>query len=283
MVRIFTNSVSDLTPEQAAELGVTMIPDIIAFGPREQYRNNEQIDPPTLYRKLAECQDLPTTAHPNLDQYTQAFRTVGDGDEILCLTLTSQMSGSYNTACTACKLLQEQGVSTPVTIYDSQQVSYGLAYLVRAAARLAQSGTSAADIVTALDELRPRVGVYFVMESLENARRGGRVGAIRVLAADLFKVKPILVFRDGLVRDIGIVRGFDNAVDRVIELYRQRAKFGGEVYLFHADRAGLAQSVRQRLLQIDPDADITIGWVGAVIGIYTGPGALGLAFEQKQP
>ena len=68
---------------------------------------------------------------------------------------------------------------------------------------------------------------------------------------------------------------------RIVE--EAAARFGGEVYLFHADRTGLAESVRDRLLQIDPDARITIGWVGAVIGIYTGPGALGLAFEQKQP
>lgn len=252
-------------------------------GRGEQYRNNEQIDPPTLYKKLAQSDELPTTAHPNLDQYMQAFRSVDNGDEILCISLTSKMSGSYNTACSACRLLQEQGFATPIRIYDSLQVSFGLAVLVRQAARLARQGADMAAILAALDELRPRVGVYFVMESLENARRGGRVGAIRVLAADLFKVKPILVFRDGLVRDIGIVRGYDNAVDRVLNLYRERARFGGEVYLFHADRTGLAESVRDRLLQIDPDARITIGWVGAVIGIYTGPGALGLAFEQKQP
>ena len=113
MVRVFTNSVCDLTPAQAEELGVTMIPDMIAFGPGEQYRNNEQIDPPTLYKKLAQSDELPTTAHPNLDQYMQAFRSVDNGDEILCISLTSKMSGSYNTACSACRLLQEQGVRHP--------------------------------------------------------------------------------------------------------------------------------------------------------------------------
>ena len=92
---------------------------------------------------------------------------------------------------------------------------------------------------------------------------------------DLLKVKPILVFRDGLVRDIGIVRGFDNAVSRVLELYSQRAEFAGEVYLFHAGPPALAQQCRERLLQIDPAARITVSWVGAVIGIYTGAGALG--------
>ena len=284
MVRVLTNSVCDLTPQQAQELGVTVIPDVLAFGPQEQYLNNVQIDPPTLYKRLETCTELPTTAHPNLDQYMQAFRAAAaEGcDGILCLSLTSKMSGSYNTACAACKLLQEQGFSTPLVVYDSLQVSYGLAVLVREAARMAGAGASLEQIVAMLDELRPKVGVYFVMESLENARRGGRVGAIRVLAADLLKVKPILVFRDGLVSDLGIVRGYDKALDRVFDLYAQRAKFGGEVYLFHAARPELAEQCRQRLLAIDPAARITVGWVGAVIGIYTGPGALGMAFEQRK-
>lgn len=281
MVKIFTNSVSDLTPQYAQELGVTMIPDIIAFSAEEQYRNNEDIDPPALYRRLAVCQKLPTTSHPNLEQYMQAFRSASDADEILCISLTSKMSGSYGTACSARQLLQEQGFTVPIRVYDSLQVSYGLAFLVRQAARMAQQGNTADQIMEQLDLLRPKVGVYFVMESLENACRGGRVGAIRVLAADLLKVKPILTFRDGLVYDQGVVRGYSKAVDRVLERYQQKAQFGGEVFLFHADRQELAEEVEKRLLEIDPQAKVQIGWVGAVIGIYTGPGCLGLAFQER--
>ncbi len=284
MVHILTNSVCDLTPQQIEELGVTAIPDCIAFGPNEQYRNNIEIDPPTLSRRRAVCEELPKPAHPNVHLNLLAVRAAAAAPgctELLCLSLTSKMSGSCNTARSAVKLLEEQGFATPVTVYDSQQVSYGLAVLVKEAARLAAQGLTAAQIVEKLEELRPHVGVYFAMESLTNARKGGRAGAIRVLAADLLKVKPILVFRDGLVSDIGIVRGFDRAVDRVVDLYREKAVYGGEVYLFHADREELARDVAQRILAIDPAAKITIGWVGAVIGIYTGAGCLGLAFRQK--
>lgn len=284
MVHILTNSACDLTLPQAEELGVTIIPDYIAFSPTEQYRNNIEIDPPTLYRRLPDCQELPKTAHPNLDQFMQAFRAAAAEPgctELLCLSLTGKMSGSCNTARSAVKLLEEQGFATPVTVYDTQQVSYGLAMMVREAARLAAEGLTAGEIVDKLEEFRPHVGVYFAMESLANARKGGRAGAIRVLAADLLKVKPILVFKDGLVSDIGIVRGFDRAVDRVVDLYREKAVYGGEVYVFHADRTQLAEDVSARLRAIDPDIRITTGWVGGVIGIYTGAGCLGLAFRQK--
>jgi len=280
-VRIFTNSVSDLSPALAAEYGVTLIPDVIAFGPQEQYLNNIDIDPPTLYQKLAACEKLPTTSHPSLGAYIDAFRTVAAGDEILCINLTSKMSGSYNSACTAKKMLAEQGFAVPITTYDSLQVSFGLCEMVLEAARMANSGAATAEIVAMLDRLRTRMGVYFVMESLANARKGGRVGAIRVLAADLLKVKPVLEFRDGLVRDVGIVRGFDAAVEQVIDRYRKQARYGGEVFLFHADREKLARRVRACLLEIDPAAQIRIEWVGAVIGIYTGAGCIGVAFQER--
>ena len=282
MVAVVTNSICDLSPEMAEEYGILMIPDVIIFSESEQFRNNLDIDPPTLFARLPNCEQLPTTAHPNLQLNMDAFRKAAESaDEILCISPTSKMSGAYATACSSRALLMEQGFSTPITVYDSLQVSFGLGTLVREAAKLAKQNHSAAEIVARLDVLRPKVGVYFAMQSLEYARRGGRVGAIRVLAADLLNVKPILTFKDGLVKDIGVVRGYDNAVDHVVELYRKRAFFGGDVLLFHSDREGLARQIRQRLLEMDPDCRVRIGWVGAVIGVYTGPGCIGLAFLEK--
>ncbi|MGM9618939.1 MAG: DegV family protein [Oscillospiraceae bacterium] len=169
----------------------------------------------------------------------------------------------------------------PITVYDSLQVSFGLGTPVREAAKLAKQNKSAAEIVAQLDVIRPKIGVYFARQSLEYARRGGRVGAIRVLAADFLNVKPILTFKDGLVKDIGIVRGYSNAVSRVVELYRKRAVFGGDVFLFHSEREELARQIRQQLPETDPDCRVRICWVGAVIGVYTGPGCIGLAFMEK--
>lgn len=282
MVAVVTNSVCDLTPEMAEEYGVFMTPDMIIFSEAEQFQNNLEIDPPTLFARLSKCEHLPTTAHPNLQMNMDTFRKAAEyADEILCISPTSKMSGAYNTACSSRALLMEQGFTTPITVYDSLQISFGLGTLVAEAAKLAKQNHSAAQIAAQLDVIRPKVGVYFAMQSLEYARRGGRVGAIRVLAADLLNVKPILTFKDGLVKDIGVVRGYNNAVDHVVDLYRQRAAFGGDVFLFHSDREELALQIRQQLLEMDPKCRVRIGWVGAVIGVYTGPGCIGLAFLEK--
>ena len=278
-VRVFTNSVSDLSPEWAEKEGIILIPDTIAFGEQEQYLNNIDIDPPALYRRLETAEALPKTSHPNIAQYIEAFSSVEE--EVLCICLTSRMSGSYNTACTAAKMMAEEGGHAPVTVVDSLQVSFDLALLAVEAARMAAAGAGVAEICRMLEEKKKRVGVYFAMESLQNARKGGRVGAIRVLAADLLKVKPLLMFRDGLVRDYGVVRGFDTALEKVIQRCCASAEPGGEIYVFHADRAELAEYVKGRLLAHDPTARVRIGWVGAVIGIYTGAGCVGMACFEK--
>ena len=106
------------------------------------------------------------------------------------------------------------------------------------------------------------------------------MGAIRVLAADLLGVKPVLMFRDGLVRDVGIVRSFEAGIEGIIGYYRKQARRGGKVFLFHANNEPDARRIQTRILEIDPDAKISIEWVGAVIGIYTGEGCVGIAFHE---
>ena len=280
-VQVFTNSSSEMSPALAAEFGVVVIPDVVVFSPEEQYLNNVEIDPPAFFQKLQGRKKLPTTSHPNIAQYMDAFSAAGDCDEILFVGLTSKMSGSFSTACTAIRMLQEQGFATPITAYDSLQNCYALCMMALEAARMARAGASVAEITPRLDVLRGRIGAYFVVESMDNFRRAGKVGAIRVLAADLLNVKPILMFRDGTVRDVGIVHGFVSAVDNILDRYRKQAQYGEEVFLYHADREALAAQVKERLLAIDPDAKVRVEWIGAIIGAYTGAGCVGLAFHER--
>lgn len=282
MVAIVTNTICDLTTEMAEEYGIYMIPDLVIFSENEQFKNNIEIDPPTFYKRLAECETLPTTSHPNIELHISTIkRAAENADEVLVLSPTNKMSGAYSTACTSRSMLIEQGFTTPITVYNSLQVSFGLGVVAREAAKLAKQNLSAAEIVEKLEEMRPKVGVYFALKTLDYARRGGRIGAIRCLAADLLKVKPILTFKDGLVKDLTIVRGFDKALARVIELYRERADYGKDVIIFHSDREDLAEDVKNQLLAMDPECKINICWIGCAIGVYTGAGSVGIAFLEK--
>ncbi|MEG1782026.1 MAG: DegV family protein [Oscillospiraceae bacterium] len=280
MVKIFTNSVSDLSPSLAKEYDISLVPDTIIFDDKPLL-NNIDITPAEFYELLGKNNKLPTSSHPNIYQYMDCFRQAQEYDEILCVTLTSLMSGSVSTANMAKAELQSTGFKPKITVYDSLQVSHGLAAMAIVAARLSKQGKSASEIVTFLDDYRTRLGVYFVMPSLENARKGGRIGVVKCFAADAMGIKPILCFSDGLVRDVGLVRGFKNAKEAVFKRYKNEADYTKEVCVFHANAYGEAMKMRDEILSVAPLAKVRIDWVGSVIGIYTGQGAVGIVFEKK--
>lgn len=274
---IVTNAVCDLTPEAARELNVTMIPECIVFDGVPAFSNID-FDPPELYRRLRAAKELPTGAHPNIAMYEDAFRERADADEIICINMTSRMSGSFNTANIAKDMLEEEGFAPKIHVYDSLELSHGLGFLVRAAAEMAQRGAKAAEILEKLDELRGKIGIYFVMKSLENARKGGRIGAIKCVLADSLGVKPVLMFRDGMVSDVAVVRGFEQALARLAGYYDTRAEKGRAVTIFHGDNLEGAEKVRAMILEKDPQAQVAIEWLGSAIGIYTGAGCVGVTF-----
>ena len=172
-VRIVTHSGCDLTFDMAQELGVIMLPDLVVFG-QEQFRNNMDIHPEEFYRRIRGSEIFPTSAHPTLTEFMDAYRAAGDCEEILCLVMSSRMTSTINTAKIAAQMLAEEGFEPTIHVYDSMQVSFGLGLSVMDAARMARSGASAAEIIRYLDDITPRIGVYFVMQSLKYAHKGGR-------------------------------------------------------------------------------------------------------------
>ncbi|MHC1786937.1 MAG: DegV family protein [Christensenellales bacterium] len=275
--KIFTNSVSDLSPERARQYNIGVVADIVIFQDKE-YQCNVDIDPPKLFAMMRESRRLPSTSHPNEYIYANSFRSAQAYDEILCINVSSVMSGSYQTACSCAKTLAEEGFKPRIYTYDSLQVSFGLTILVIEAAKLAAEGKTAGEIIQYLDTIRDRVAVYFVMRSLENAKRGGRVGEIKCLTAGLLGIHPMLTFRDGTVKEVRLMHTFDKALLRVAECYCKLARKGSMVFVYHADNEPDALRIKQYILDFDPEADVHIDWIGVAIGIYTGEGTVGIAF-----
>lgn len=278
-VQLLANSGCDMPPEKAAALGFTLIPDLIIFGQR-QYRNTVDIDCPVFYRMLAQAQQLPTSSHPSAGDFLSAFLAAPPEQEVLCMTVTSQMSGTWSTAMAARALLAEQAPEKRVFVYDSRQVSHGMGLMMAAAARFADLGLGAEEIMARLDHYQKQVGVYFVLESLKNARKGGRVGAIKALAADALGVKPLLTFADGTVRDVGIARGFRDGMRGVLRHYAAQADKTAPCIVFHADNLSGAERLAGEIRAAAPGAPVELAYVGSVIGIYTGAGCVGVAFSK---
>ena len=283
-VKIITHSGCDLTQELVEGLDVTILPDLVVFGD-EQYLNNVNIHPEEFYARIDSGDVFPTSAHPTLSDFCDAFRDASDHEEILCIVMSSQMTSTVNTATLAASMMQEEeGFHSTIHVYDSLQVSFGMGYAVCEAAKLAQQGASAEEIISYLNELIPRIGVYFVMQSLKYARKGGRIGAIRAVSADTLGIKPLLSFRHGTVSDITLNRRFSDGVKAVFKRYQLKADLDcPEVYIFHACNPADALKLKELIEAYNPIARPHIHWVGPVVGIYTGVGCVGISFKEKEP
>lgn len=280
-VKIVTHSGCDLTEDMVRGLYIKILPDLVAFG-SENYLNNVEIHPTEFYERIDRSEVFPTSAHPTLSDFIEAFEDAGDFEEILCIVMSSKMTSTVNTANIAAQMVQEDNPGTKIYVYDSMQVSFGMGLAVLEAGKLAAEGKSAGEIMAHLDRLVPHIGVYFVMQSLKYARKGGRIGAIKAVGADALGVKPLLSFADGTVSDIKLNLRFSDGIREIFKCYQSRVGDDPEVFIFHACNEADARKLEEMILDFNPNARTRIHWVGPVVGIYTGVGCVGISFKEKE-
>lgn len=281
-VKLITHTGSDIPLEEAEALDIEVIPDKVIFSDKE-YNNMTEISAEEFYEKLKTATELPTSSQPSVGDFVKAFhRAAEEADEVLCLMITSKMSGCYKTAVSASQMVSRQGLKVPIYAYDTQQCSHGMAQMVRAAAVMAEKGFSVRQIMDELSHLQKRMGVYFILDSLENAKKGGRVGAITANTVNMLGLKPILKFSDGLVREFGVALNYSVGINKIVDQFLKKGDKTYPVTVFHADAPERAIELKKRILKNIPDVQIRIETVGPVIGIYTGCGCAGIAFTERE-
>ncbi len=278
--RIIIQSGSDLPMDLAEKYDITVVPDIVIFGNKE-YLAGVDIQADEFYRMMAESPILPTSSHPNIAQFIEAY-SQGDPDvDIVVISVTSKMTGGFNTAHIAMQLMREKQDKPNIYVFDSQQCSCAIALMAIAAAKLGIEGKTGAEIVDFLERHSNEFIIYFMLNSLNNARKSGRVGTIKALAADVLGVKPILEFKNGYINDAEIARNFNVGIDSLLKRFSTMADDTSEILIFHALNEPSAIKLRDALLAEHPNANVRIDLVGPVIGTYGGLGALGIAFRRK--
>ena len=231
---------------------------------------------------LAEAKKLPTSSHPSIGQFLEAYESASDAEEVLCITCTGKMSGTYQTACAAQSLIQEQGYRPKLLVYDSNQVSHGMELMLLRAARLRDEGCTAQEIIADLDRYQTEIGHYVVCKSLKNLRKGGRTGAIKVLAAEILGKKPFLQFTDGLVYDRAVAKSFPDGLDMLYKKYCEEANPEELCVVYHAENKPDAAALCSRIRAAYPNAVLRVEYVSAVIGIHADIGCTGLAFHKRE-
>ena len=196
MVKIVTDSSCDISPQRCAELGVEMLPITVNFGD-QSYRANLDISNEEFYEKLAAAEELPHTAQITPAQFQEIFKPYQEsGDDVVCLFISSQMSGTLQSARVAANILGADNILLPDTLH----VTFALGLLVEEAVKMRDAGLSGKEIVARIEELIPRVRLFAMIEDLKYLKMGGRLSATSALVASILGICPIITLKDGLVR-----------------------------------------------------------------------------------
>jgi DegV family protein with EDD domain len=277
-VGIVTDSTCDLEPQRLARLGVEMVPLTVHFGD-EHFRDWVDLHPAEFYLRLTSAAKLPTTSQLAPAEFANAYsRLAQQGcDEIVVVTLSAALSGTYQSA-----LLASADAAIPVRVVDGRSASQGTALIVLAALQARTAGGDAAAIEKRALQVADSSRLFFLLDTLDYLVKGGRAGKATGLAASLLNIKPVLeVNAEGSIEPFAKVRGRSQAITalakHIAEDSQQRGRL--RVALMHAFVQGEAEEIQAALENAGADIEIvSSGMIGAVIGTYTGPGAVGVAY-----
>jgi DegV family protein with EDD domain len=272
-VKIVTDSLADIPLALAQELEITQVPCVVRFGDQE-FRDRIDLSPSEFYRRLVTSPTLPTTSQPPVGVFEETFRKIaGTTDQILSIHVIGNLSGTLNAA----RLGAQNVTNARIECMDSQQVSMGLGWLVILAARAAKAGHTLQEIKALVEDAMPRVHIIAMLDTLEYAQRGGRLGKGKALIGTLLHVKPLLSAVRGEILPVENVRTQKRALERLVEIVLGSGPIQ-ELSVIHADAPELARKLQQMLAFTFPKDQIVMSETGPVLGTHTGPGAVGIAW-----
>jgi DegV family protein with EDD domain len=273
-VRIVTDSSADLPADQVEKLGVDVVPLSIRFG-GEEYTDGVDLSVAQFYDKLASASALPETAAPAPGAFEAAFRRQAEAgaDAIVCLNLSSGLSATFQSAQNAAKAVADD---LDVRVIDSRSITSGLGTQVMLAAEAATRGAGTDEIVALVEDLAGRTHVFGALDTLDNLKKGGRIGGAQALVGSLLSIKPLLDISSGEVAEAGKARTRRKALEWLRDKVFEQPKVE-HLCLAH----GMAPDVDDMVALLEPryPADeLRITTIGPTIGTHGGPRVMGLTW-----
>jgi DegV family protein with EDD domain len=269
-VRVVTDSVADLPPQLARELGITVVPLNVRFG-TEVYRDGVDMTSEEFYGRLVDSRVLPTTSVPSPGAFAEAYdRAAEEADEILAVILSSRLSGTYDVALQGVEMMKKQ---CRVEVVDSEWATMAEGFIVMKAAEAANSGASLDEAMDVVRKNIHRVDFLAAFDTLEFLKRGGRIGKAQVLLGSLLNINPLITLRGGVVEPAGRTRSRAKAIERLYDFAASYSHIE-EMAVGNANCPDEAEDLAQRLGSKFPRERIYRSKMTPAIGTYTGPGLL---------
>lgn len=270
VVKIITDSASDLPAEVAAPLGITVIPQMVRFG-NETYRNGVDLTHEEFYRKLASSKLLPSTSVPSPRSFAEVYdRVAEETDEIIVIVLSSKLSGTLDVARQAVELMSRR---CRIEVIDSEWAIMAQGLIAITAARLANTGASFDEVLALISRNKKRVDFRASFDSLEYLKRGGRIGRAQALLGSMLKMNPIIGLKDGEVFPFGRERSRGRAINHLYNFAASYTKIE-EMSIEDAATPDDAEMLAECLNAIFPKERIFRSKASPAVGTHTGPSLL---------
>jgi DegV family protein with EDD domain len=278
VVKIVTDSACDLTDEEVAANGIEVVPLSIRFG-TEEFEDRTELSVEDFYSKLAASEVLPETAAPAPGKFEAAFRRQQEqgADAVVCINLSSDLSATMQSAQNAAKGMEG---TLDVRVVDSRSITAGLGTQVLLAAEAAAGGASADEVVALVEDLAGRTHVFGALDTLDNLKKGGRIGGAQALLGSLLSIKPVLDISSGKVEEAGKERTRKKALAAL----RDKVAAAGaidHVCVYH----GFAPDIDDMVALLEPVVprdQLRVGVIGPVIGTHGGPRVMGVTWVERR-
>ena len=278
MVKIITDSLSDITSDIAEELGITVVPLTVLFG-HETFLDRITMTTDEFYYRLTHGDIWPTTTQPTPGTFADVYNKLAEeNDGILVITLSNKLSGTYESALNARTLVEKE---CRIEVIDSLTVAMGLGLIVIAAAKAAQAGAKLNELVDLVHSAMPRSHLVAYFDTLKYLARGGRIGKAQGLLGAVLSVKPVLTVKDGEMSPLTRLRSRAAGMDY---LYNFVAGFSHieELAVEHATTPDDANRLVERLGSLFPKERIYRSTISPVVGTYAGPGAMAVTILEAE-
>ena len=278
-VRIITDSACDLPDSVVHSLGIEIVPLFIRFG-EDELIDREQLNTAQFWQRCSLESELPSTAAPSPGRFEDTVRKLqGEGATgVVIINLSGELSGTIAAARVAAEKMK---TLLDVRVVDSRTVTMGLGAIVVACARAAQDGKNIDEIEALAHDLSRRCKVWGALDTLENLKKGGRIGGAKAMLASVLSIKPIIEVRDGVVQEGGKQRTRSKALAFLVDKVREASANPGisQLSILNADCSDVEAFITQ--LKTVYSGEIMVGDIGAVVGAHAGRGTIGVAFFEN--
>lgn len=275
--QIVVDSVADIPKEIAEALAIEIVPLLVNFG-EKSFSDGVDISNKDFFRMLDQSESLPKTSQVNPGRFIEIFKKhLADGKNIICITLSSEMSGTYRAAVTAKEMIG----SDQIKVVDSKAVTFGEGIIGIQAARLAKQGVSLDKIYEETLKNVENLQSYFIVDTLEYLKKGGRLSTTEAFIGNMLKIKPILTIEEGKLISTQKVRGRTKAINWVLDQILADDLNNKTVGIYHAQDQEYMYNFKAKVKKLYHEIEILESEVGAVVGTHSGPGCIAISYIKR--